>query len=140
MFSAYTKSSYKWGFYVFGTIAYFVLAYETMIHSLSSAKRVQVSRDYTLLACWANLLWLLYPIAFALTDAGNVISVVSMSIFFGILDVLMVPVLAFAFIFLSRNWDYGKLNLHFTQYGRVPHTGTFPEKETVPAVSGAAAV
>jgi hypothetical protein len=33
--------------------------------------------------------------------------------------VLLVPVLAFATVTLARRWDYGALNLYFTQYGRV---------------------
>ena len=54
-----------------------------------------------------------------------------MAIYFGILDVLLLPVLAFAFLFFSKRWDYGLMNLHFTQYGRVPRTtDTFPGKST----------
>ncbi|KAM6530880.1 hypothetical protein FSOLCH5_000373 [Fusarium solani] len=82
-----------------------------------------------MLAGWLNLLWLLYPIAFGVADGGNQISVTKSFIFFGILDILMIPGLAFAFLFLSRKWDYSALNLHFTQYGRVnAGEGVFPEK------------
>jgi len=48
----------------------------------------------------------------------------------------MIPLLAFATIVLSRKWDYGKLNLHFTQYGRVHQGGSFPEKQAVAPASG----
>lgn len=52
-------------------------------------------------------------------------------IYFGILDLLMVPVLAVAFLFLARKWDYGRMNIAFTQYGRVRASeGTYPEKST----------
>lgn len=108
--SAYTVSNYKWGFYAFGTISWLLLAFNTFSAG-SSAKRVGVSRDHTLLSGWVNLLWLLYPIAFGLTDGGNRIGVTPGFIFFGILDVLLIPVLSFAFIFLARRWDYGQLNL-----------------------------
>lgn len=126
--SAYTTSNYKWGFYAFGTIAWIILAFNTLSSGLSGAKRVGVGRDYTLLAGWTNLLWLLYPIAFGLSDGGNKIGVTPGSIFFGVLDVLLTPVLAFAFIALARKWDYTKLNLAFTRYGRVHNAGEFPEK------------
>ncbi|KAI0798807.1 heat shock protein 30 [Xylaria sp. FL0064] len=129
LISAFTTSNYKWGFYAFGTIAWLLLAFNTFSAG-SSAKRVGVGRDHTLLSSWVNLLWLLYPIAFGLTDGGNRIGVTPGFIFFGILDVLLVPVLAFAFIFLARRWDYGQLNLAFTRYGRVHNAGQFPEKET----------
>ena len=126
---AYTPSRYKWGFFTFGTVAYLLLAYQIMLSGLSASKRFTLRRDYTLLAGYANLLWLLYPIAWAVSDGGNVIGVTQMAIYFGILDVLLLPVLAFAFLFFSKRWDYGLMGLHFTQYGRVQRTtGTFPEK------------
>jgi len=42
----------------------------------------------------------------------------------------LIPVLAIATIVLSRRWDYNRLNLHFTRYGRVGNSGNgvFPEK------------
>jgi hypothetical protein len=50
----------------------------------------------------------------------------------------MVPVLAVAFLFFARKWDYGRMNIAFTQYGRVRASeGTFPEKNTaVPGPAG----
>jgi len=130
--SAFTVSNYKWGFFAFGTVSWLLLAYQTL-GANSSAKRVGVSRDHTMLSGWVNLLWLLYPIAFGLSDGGNTIGVTPGFIFFGVLDVLLVPALAFAFLVLARRWDYGQLNLAFTRYGRVNHTGHFPEKNTAPA-------
>ncbi len=74
-------------------------------------------------------LWLLYPIAYGLDDGGNKITVRNGTIFFGILDLLTVPVMAAIFMISSRSWDYGVLNLHFTQYGRVTQGGAFPGKD-----------
>lgn len=100
---------------------------------------MNVRRDYVLMAGWLNLLWLLYPIAFAVSDGGNTISVTKSLVYFGILDVLMIPGLALLFLFLSRKWDYGHLNLHFTQYGRVAgRDGVFPEKAPAPATGAPA--
>jgi bacteriorhodopsin len=98
--------------------------------SRSSANRVEVGRDHTMLAGYVNILWLLYPIAFAVSDGGNVIGVTQSLIFFGILDLLLVCGTAFAFLFLARKWDYGRMNLHFTRYGRVSgqSNGVYPEK------------
>jgi len=134
---AYTYSRYKWGFFTFGTLAYLLLAYQTTLGGLSASKRFTVARDYTLLAGYANFLWFFYPIGWAITDGGNVIGVTQMAIYFGVLDLLLLPVLAFGFIFLSKRWDYRLMDLHFTQYGRVPKTtGTFPEKHSAGVVSG----
>ncbi|KAM5342953.1 hypothetical protein ACJ41O_013919 [Fusarium nematophilum] len=127
--SAYTATSYKWGFFAFGTVAYILLALQTMHYGRTSANRLDLKRDYLALAGWLNLLWLLYPIAYGVSDGGNEIGVTQSLIFFGILDLLMIPGLAFAFMFLSRKWDYGRLNMHFTQYGRVhAGEGVYPEK------------
>jgi len=137
LISAFTVSNYKWGFYAFGTVAWLLLAYNTFAAG-SSAKRLGVGRDHTTLSGWVNFLWLLYPIAFGLTDGGNRIGVTPGFIFFGILDLLLVPVLALAFVFLARRWDYNQLNLAFTRYGRVNHGGHFPEKNTTTTTAPAA--
>lgn len=137
LIAAFTGSVYKWGFFAFGTFAWILLAVHTFRDGHTGAKRVEVTRDYTALAGWVNLLWLLYPIAWGLSDGGNVIGITPSFIFFGILDVLLIPVTAFAFLFLSRSWDYGKLNIAFTQYGRVnTRAGNFPEKDAPPAAAG----
>jgi bacteriorhodopsin len=131
---AYTMTNYKWGFFAFGTIAALLLCVNTNLEGLAGAKRVGLKRDHGLLNAYITFLWILYPLAWGLSDGGNEISVTSGFIFFGILDVLMVPLFSFAFLFLSRNWDYGQLNIAFTQYGRVnARAGVFPEKEAPPA-------
>ncbi|KAI4864680.1 hypothetical protein F4820DRAFT_448844 [Hypoxylon rubiginosum] len=93
--AAYTPTSYRWGFFAFGTLAYVILAMSTLNESREAAGRLDVSRDYMILAGWANLLWLLYPVAFGLSDGSSTIGVTGGSIFFGVLDVLLVPVVGF---------------------------------------------
>ncbi|KAK7757906.1 hypothetical protein SLS62_000284 [Diatrype stigma] len=126
--SSLTTSNYKWGFFAFGTVAWLVLAYNTFFYGRTGATRVGVARDHTLLAGWVNFLWLIYPIAFGISDGGNTIGVTPGAIFFGVLDVLLAPVVAFGFLVFARNWDYGRLNLAFTRYGRVYDAGQHPEK------------
>ena len=129
LIAAFTPSNYKWGFFAFGTLAYILLAASTLTDGRAGAARLGIARDFSLLAGWVNLLWLLYPIAWGVSDGGNRIGVTPSFIFFGILDLLLVPLVAFATLFLARNWDYSRLNLAFTQYGRVNASpGTFPEK------------
>jgi bacteriorhodopsin len=130
---AYTTTNYKWGFFAYGTIAYGLVALCTFTEGLAGARRVGVQRDYLILAGWLNLLWLLYPIAWGVSDGGNKIGVTAGFVFFGVLDILMVPLLAFATVALSFKWDFGKLNLHFTQYGRVAQGTYMPEKAAAPA-------
>jgi bacteriorhodopsin len=136
--AAYTPSNYKWGFFAFGFLAHIFLLLSTMQHGLRSAGRVGIRRDYLLLAGWTNFLWLLYPLAWGLTDGGNYLGVTPSFIWFGILDLLLLTGVGFAVVLLSRRWDYGRLNIAFTQYGRVPaHAGTFPEKQATAAPAAA---
>ncbi|KAK4122909.1 family A G protein-coupled receptor-like protein [Parathielavia appendiculata] len=136
--AAYTPSNYKWGFFAFGFLAHLFLLYSTLVHGLRSANRVAIKRDYLPLAAWTNFLWLLYPIAWGLTDGGNYLGVVAGFIWFGILDLLLLLGVGYAIVALSRRWDYHRLNIAFTQYGRVPTAaGTFPEKEAAHASAAA---
>jgi bacteriorhodopsin len=132
--AAFTPTNYKWGFFAIGTVAWLVLAFGTFTDGRKAANRSGVGRDFTMLAAWSNLLWLNYMIAWVISDGVNRIGITQMFIYFGILDVLHVPVMAIATLVLSRRWDYGRLNLHFTQYGRVRHDGhgVFPEKHHSP--------
>ncbi|KAI1781110.1 family A G protein-coupled receptor-like protein [Hypoxylon cercidicola] len=135
--SAFTGTRYKWGFFGIGILAWFILAFNTLFYGTIAAKRVGVSRDYIILAGYVNFFWMIYPIAWGIADGGNKIGVTPGYIFYGILDILVVPVTAFAFYFMSSKWDYNKLNIAFTRYGRVPQSGEFPEK-TTPAPAAAA--
>lgn len=140
--SAFTATSYKWGFYAFGTFAMLLLILDLILTGRKSARRFGTHRDFDILAGWLSLLFILYPIAYAVSDGGNVIHVTKSLIYFGIIDVLMLIPIAFGVLALSRKWDYGALNLHFTQYGRVPvgREGVFPEKQqAAPAATPATA-
>jgi len=135
---AFTTTNYKWGFFTFGTFAWLLLAVHTLRDGSVGAKRLGVTRDHSALAGWVNLLWLLYPIAWGVSDGGNIIGITESFIWYGVLDILLLPVTACAFLFLARRWDYNRLNIAFTQYGRVNHQpGTFPEKNTTAATPAA---
>lgn len=134
---ALVATHYKWGFFAFGTIAYCLLAISLLWTGSITARRIGIQKSYTALSGWLVFVWLLYPIAYGVDDGGNKIGVTEGFIFFGILDVVTVPVLAIATLFLSLKWDYRSLNLYFTQYGRVPLTGEFPERKTEKATTAA---
>lgn len=139
---AFTTSNYKWGFFVFGTMAWLALAIHTLRDGSVGAKRLGVTRDHSMLSGWVNFLWLLYPIAWGLSDGGNRIGITGSFIWFGILDFCMIPITAWIFMILARRWDYNRLNIAFTQYGRVnqQHHGVFPEKNTTATAPAAAPV
>lgn len=136
--AAYTTTDYKWGFFAFGTFAYIILAMSTINESRESAAVLGIGRDYIILSGWVNLLWLLYPIAFALGDGGNIIGVTSSFIFFGVLDLLLLPGVSIGFLILSRKWDFGKLQLDFSEYRGVRNGGMMKEGRPEPGVISSA--
>jgi bacteriorhodopsin len=128
----FVSTNYKWGYFALGLFASFLLSYSLLHHGLKSSRPIGIKNQYCMIAGYLVFLWLLYPIAYGLSDGGNKISVTSGFIFFGVLDVLTVPVLAAAFLFLPNRWDYGRMDLRFTQYGRVATSGpVFLEHEKI---------
>ncbi|KAI3317057.1 family A G protein-coupled receptor-like protein [Xylariaceae sp. AK1471] len=135
--AAYTTSTYKWGFFAFGTFCWLILAMSTLNESREAAQRLGVVRDYMMLSGWANLIWFLYPNAFRLTNSAHVISITNGFIFVGILDVLIMPAWSIAFLLLARNWDYGELRLAFTEH-RFDPQGDRSLKGSITAAAGEA--
>jgi bacteriorhodopsin len=132
LIGALTATTYKWGFFTFGTVSSLFLIFSLFITGLPTSTRLGIKNQYLGLASWISFLFLLYPIAWGLCDGGNEISVTSGVVFVGILDVLMVPTVAAGMLFLGRMWDYKALNIYFTQYGRAAmHSGEFLEKKSV---------
>jgi len=125
---ALVATHYKWGFFAFGTFAYFLLSASLLYTGSITAKRVGILKQYWLVTGWLVFIWLIYPIAWGVDDGGNKIGVTQGFIFFGVLDVMTAPVLALVILFLSTKWDYRSLNLYFTQYGRIPQSAEFPDK------------
>lgn len=65
----------------------------------------EVSRTYLLVGVWTISLWFLYPIAWGLSEGGNVIAPDSEAIFYGILDILAKPVFGALLLWGHRNID-----------------------------------
>ncbi|CAK7233915.1 hypothetical protein SCUCBS95973_008757 [Sporothrix curviconia] len=119
------SSSYRWGLFAFGTLAYTILAMSTLNESREAAQRQGqgMARDYMVLASVANAAWLLYPVAWGLGDGSGTIGVTAAWVFVGVLDVVQTPVLAVAFVVLSRRWDYARLNLNLSESRSGWHAG-----------------
>ncbi|KAG9228746.1 hypothetical protein BJ875DRAFT_476729 [Amylocarpus encephaloides] len=143
LIASLTPTTYKWGFFTFGTMSLLLLSSSLLYTGTTTSRRLALptSRTYGLLASYLSFVFLLYPIAFGLGDGGNEISVTSSFVFIGILDVLTVPVIAAWMLWEARGWDLGGLNLVFTQYGRVRVAeGKFPEKKVAAAATPEALV
>jgi bacteriorhodopsin len=99
---ALTVTNYKWGFFAFGLVAYFVLAVSLLHYGRQAAVMVGISEYYLPVTGWLVSMWLLYSLVYGVSDGGNKISVTSSFIFFGILDLLTVPIIGWVFIILSN--------------------------------------
>lgn len=91
----------------------------TLNESHEAAVKIGIGRDYLILSGLVNAVWFLYPIAFGLSDGGNVIGVTGGFVFFGVLDILVLPVVSMVFLLFTGKWDYEKLNLAFSEVRRV---------------------
>jgi bacteriorhodopsin len=133
---ALVQSTYKWGYYVFGVFAYFVLVHQLLFVGRRAAIALGTGKVYNIIAPLLALIWLLYTIAWGVDEGGNEITVTSGQIYYGILDLITVPLVAIIFFFFERGLDYPALGLSYTD-SRIGLTGTattapVATKEVVP--------
>lgn len=115
---ALVESSYKWGYFAFGVFAYLVLSYLMLTWGLKHSNRIGAKKDYTLLAGLLVLAWALFPIAWGLSEGSNRLSVTGEMIFYGILDLVAIPIYGTLFLLLASK-RFAPDSYRFTQTGRV---------------------
>ena len=115
-------SSYKWGYYTFGCVAFFFVAWTVTwtARKHAAALGADISRTYLICGVWTIFLWFLYPIAWGLSEGGNVISPDSEAAFYGVLDILAKPVFGALLLWGHRNIDPARLGLHIRDYDEDP--------------------
>lgn len=75
-----------------------------------------ISRTYLICGVWTIFLWFLYPIAWGLSEGGNVIAPDSEAVFYGILDICAKPVFGALLLWGHRNIDPARLGRMFIRY------------------------
>lgn len=115
---ALVRSSYKWGYFVFGCFALFAIAYTLIWEARLHANTLGTDIGRTFLMCGSltTFLWFLYPIAWGVCEGGNIIAPDSEAVFYGILDILAKPVFGALLIWGHRNIDPSRLGLHIHDY------------------------
>ncbi|KAI0742225.1 heat shock protein 30 [Daedaleopsis nitida] len=118
---ALVTSSYKWGYYVFGLFALgyiWYVQYVLLWHGprTTVAAGGAVRSGHRLSSFYLSFLLLLYPIAWACSQGGNVISVTSEMIWYGILDLLAGPVFLFFFLTKLRGAEHPAYGLQSGKY------------------------
>ncbi|KAA8576107.1 hypothetical protein EYC84_006269 [Monilinia fructicola] len=128
---ALVASSYKWGYFVFAMVALFGIAYNILFVGGQHAKALgtQVNKVYWTCGGITMFLWFLYPIAWGLSEGGNVISGDSEAVFYGVLDVLAKIGFGIALLAGHRNIDPAQLGLHIRDYDEQPRV--YSEKDTL---------
>lgn len=74
-----------------------------------------VHKAYIICGVWTIGLWFLYPIAWGLSEGGNVIAPDSEAVFYGILDIMAKPVFGALLLWGHRNIDPGRLGSEYNQ-------------------------
>ncbi|KAF2157547.1 family A G protein-coupled receptor-like protein [Myriangium duriaei CBS 260.36] len=118
LIGALVSSSYKWGYYVFGCVALFYILYQLIWEARRSAGIVgqDVGRAFFMCGTLTAFLWTLYPIAWGLSEGGNVISPNGEAFFYGVLDLLAKPVFGALLIWGHRGIDPARLGLAIQDY------------------------
>ena len=115
---ALTYTTYKWGYYVFGCVALFWIAYVLTVEARKSAYALgkDVGLAFITTGVWTTFLWFLYPISWGLSEGGNVIAPDGEAVFYGILDICAKPVFGALLLWGHRNIDPARLGLHIRDY------------------------
>jgi bacteriorhodopsin len=71
---------------------------------------------YSFAAGYVAFIWILYPVCWGLGEGGNVITVTSEMVFYGVLDLFAGPIFLFGFLSAIQDVEYDNLGL---QSGKV---------------------
>lgn len=115
---ALVTTSYKWGYYAFGLFAYIVLSYLLLTWGIKQSEYIRTKKTYSLLAGLLVIAWALYPIAWGLSEGSNRLSVTGENVFYGILDIVAIPIFGNMFLYLVSK-RVGPEIARFTQTGRI---------------------
>jgi len=126
---ALTHTSYKWGYYVFGFVAFLYVFYTVVFTGRGHARHLggSIGSTYNMCGVLTIFVWFLYPIAWGLSEGGNVIHPDSEAIFYGILDIIAKPVFGVLLLLGHRKIEPADIGLHVRDYDH-PLSAHHPEK------------
>ncbi|EJU00330.1 heat shock protein 30 [Dacryopinax primogenitus] len=110
---ALVSSTYKWGYFTFGTVALIYVVVQLLVPARVAAGTIgdDVRSIFTRSAACLSFLLMLYPIAWGLADGGNVITSDGEMVFYAVLDIMVQPVFLFALLFQLRSIDVARFGL-----------------------------
>ena len=95
-----------------------------------------VARTYVICGVWTIFLWFLYPIAWGLSEGGNVIAPDSEAVFYGVLDIMAKPVFGALLLWGHKDIDPARLGLQIRDYDEDPTVGGVRQAEKNGATNG----
>lgn len=102
-------STYKWGYYTFGVAGFFLVAFSLFFTYRKAALETDsalLSKHSLVIASASTLILMLYPIAWALSEGGNVIQPDSEAVFYGILDICFFLIIGGYFHWVASKVDF----------------------------------
>lgn len=131
LLGALTTSSYKFGFFVFGLFSLWVVAYTLLFSGRRSANEggSDVGRAYQLPTAYLLFFWLiLYPIAWGVSEAGNVIAPNSEMVFYGILDLFTKLGVTALLLWTTKEIEHSRFGFNY-YHGSEDQGSTFTSLE-----------
>lgn len=115
---ALVRSIYKWGYFAFGCFALLYILYHLVWESRRNALRygTDVHRTFVICGALTALVWICYPVAWGVSEGGNVIAPDSEAVFYGILDLVAKVVFGALLIWRHRDIDPARLGLQIRDY------------------------
>ncbi|KAK9463834.1 uncharacterized protein V1516DRAFT_668828 [Lipomyces oligophaga] len=130
------SSTYKWGFFTIGLAAWFLVAYQLIWVCLRSLNELQsvavepkIRKYYRMLIGGVVFIYSLYPIAWGLSEGGNVITPTSEGVFYGVLDIISLTILNSFCLCISQLVDIEELGLGIVGEPIAPAAAAAPSTE-----------
>ncbi|KAL7283338.1 hypothetical protein ACG7TL_002767 [Trametes sanguinea] len=122
---ALVPSTYKWGYFTLGCCALLYIWYVLLGHGprTTFAAGGVVRSGYIRSSAYLAFFLMLYPIAWGVSEGGNVISPTGEMIWYGILDIFLGPIFLFIFLWGLRSVDYGAFGLASGKYTDAAYGG-----------------
>lgn len=103
LIAALTGVTYKWAWYLISCGFFAFIIYDLLVTCVQSSKQnAQLNAKYTKLAGYLIVLWIAYPIVWALAEGQEIISVNAEVVSYAILDVLAKVVFGFLVVFADQ--------------------------------------
>jgi len=101
--AALSGVAYKWAWYTFSCLFFAFIIYDLMVTCKNSSKQnAAMNSKYTKLAGYLIILWIAYPIVWALAEGQELISVNAEVVCYAILDVLAKVVFGFMVVYADQ--------------------------------------